>query len=95
MGKMKANNEAVKAARFGCTCALEIYLPGAKAAKDACRALAQETEFKKRSLSSISPKGSKLVIRIKADDVVALRATINSYLRLLSVIESIEAENSS
>jgi len=61
-----------------------------KDAKSAHTALTQETEFKKRGESEISLKEKTLTIKIEADDVVALRATLNSYLRLIQVIKGME-----
>ena len=68
---------------------LEIDLKSKKHAEDAFRALEQETEFKKRSSAQLVAKGEKLFIDIEADDIVALRATVNSYLRLLQIINGI------
>jgi tRNA threonylcarbamoyladenosine modification (KEOPS) complex Pcc1 subunit len=38
-----------------------------------------------RSAVSLESKGNDLIIRIEAEDVSALRATISSYLRWISV----------
>ncbi len=43
-----------------------------------------------RASSEVSKKGNDLIISIKADDVVALRATANAYLRALQVIEEVK-----
>lgn len=59
----------------------------------ALTALKQEEEFKKRSNSKVSVNGRCILIEITADDLVALRATLNSYLRLLQTIESININN--
>ncbi len=53
-------------------------------------ALEKENSSQKRFSSKISMKGGKLTIRIEADDIVALRATVNSYLRYLQTMESVE-----
>ncbi len=71
---------------------MKFHFSTAKQAVDAKTALAQETEFKKRANSQVSCKGNVLDVSISADDPVALRATANSYLRLLSVIEKLEQE---
>jgi len=62
-------------------------------AQSALLALKREEEFKKRSVSNISVQGSTLVIDIEAEDIVSLRATVNSYLRYLQVFESINGGN--
>ena len=58
-------------------------------AENARRSLAQEAKFKKRSEAGIAREGSILEITIHANDVAALRATANSYLRLLKVLLSV------
>ncbi|MFA5106040.1 MAG: KEOPS complex subunit Pcc1 [Candidatus Micrarchaeia archaeon] len=73
-------------------CLLKFHFGTRKQAADAMAALSQETEFKKRGGSEITARGKTLEVRISADDPVALRATANSYLRLLSVIDKIEQE---
>ncbi len=73
-------------------CTLKFHFQSQKQAADARAALLQETEYKKRGGSSIACRGRALVVSISADDPVALRATANSYLRLLSVIDKIEQE---
>ena len=48
-------------------------------------------QFKKdRSEFEIEEKGDKAVFKIKAKDSVALRATLNSITKLLTVYEGIE-----
>jgi tRNA threonylcarbamoyladenosine modification (KEOPS) complex Pcc1 subunit len=59
----------------------------------ALTALKQEEEFKKRSDSSINVQGKSISVDITADDVVALRATANSYLRALQAIQSVNGGN--
>jgi tRNA threonylcarbamoyladenosine modification (KEOPS) complex Pcc1 subunit len=73
-------------------CVLKIEFATPAAAKAAHASLKQEEEFKKRSESQVSQVGSFLLIEIKAEDVVALRATANSYLRALQTLESIKLE---
>lgn len=59
-------------------------------AKNIISALEKENASNKRFTSRIFAKDNKLIIRIEADDVVALRSTLNSYLRYLQTIESVE-----
>ncbi len=43
---------------------------------------------KERSTTSLKEKGSELIIKIAAKDATALRASVNSVLRDLQVIEA-------
>jgi tRNA threonylcarbamoyladenosine modification (KEOPS) complex Pcc1 subunit len=69
---------------------LTFTFPSSKAAGDALAALQQETEFKRRARASLFQKGRDLIIKINADDIIALRATVNAYLRGIQVIKAIE-----
>ena len=70
---------------------LEIECKSEQEAKNVLFALSQETEFKKRAKSRVIAEGKLIEIMISADDSVALRATLNSYLRLIQVIQGIKA----
>jgi|GEM_PF-3340668 tRNA threonylcarbamoyladenosine modification (KEOPS) complex Pcc1 subunit len=70
-------------------CVLEINFPSASIARKAFKSLEQETSFRKRSRVEVKVRGGSLVITIEADSFPALRATANSYLRLLSTIHSV------
>lgn len=52
-------------------------------------ALKKETASGNRFKSRIFMRGQKLIIEIGAEDLVALRAAVNSYLRYLQAIESV------
>ena len=67
---------------------IEVPYPSASHAKKARKALEQETAFKKRSRTTLGIKGENLKITIQAEDLVALHATANSYLRLLKIISA-------
>lgn len=69
---------------------LEIEFADEKSAKSALLALKQEEDFRKRVSSSVSVKGKMLFIKIDANDVVAFRATMNSYLRNVQIMEQLE-----
>jgi tRNA threonylcarbamoyladenosine modification (KEOPS) complex Pcc1 subunit len=56
-----------------------------KTAKNAHDSLVQETEFTKKSRTKLVLSGSELKVSITADDFASLRATVNSYARLLAV----------
>jgi tRNA threonylcarbamoyladenosine modification (KEOPS) complex Pcc1 subunit len=64
---------------------LEIPFKEAGTAKKARDSLIQETEFTKKSRTKIKVEDSRLVISISAGDFASLRATLNSYARLLAV----------
>ncbi len=74
-------------------CSITIEFPSERDALAAVEALKQEEEFKKRSESFISVNNKSVSVEIRADDSVALRATVNSYLRVLQAIESVNGGN--
>lgn len=74
-------------------CSITIEFGSDSDALAALEALKQEEEFKKRSESSINVNDKLLTVDIVADDAVALRATANSYLRVLQAMESIDGGN--
>ena len=71
------------------TIELKVDFPTEKAAKDAKTALEKETNKNKRFSSTITLKEKQLVISVDGKDIVALRATTNSFLRYLQVIEQL------
>ena len=54
-------------------------------AQNIYKALQSEIAFKRRADSSINLIGKKLIINISANDISALHATVNSYMRALKV----------
>jgi tRNA threonylcarbamoyladenosine modification (KEOPS) complex Pcc1 subunit len=71
-------------------CKLEIALPQENAAEAAAQAVSHEGSVGSRARSKVTRRDKTLLIEIEADDVVALRATANAYLRALQTVESIE-----
>ena len=69
----------------------EVEFKTDKDAKNAALSIEQETEFKRRVASKVSSKGDRLLVEMDADDVVALRAAMNSYFRLIYVIKGIDS----
>ena len=63
-----------------------------KPAKAAYDALLAEADFSRRGGSSVSLEGKSVRVKIKADDPVSLRASINSYLRLMQIIKTLEQD---
>ena len=66
---------------------IEVESKDPKAVYDA---LLPESGEGKRFSSTIRLEGKKVVISIEAKDATALRAALNSYLRLLSLLSDIE-----
>ncbi len=72
---------------------LEIEFLDEKTAKAAEKAVAHEGMVGQRSYAEVKRKGRKLTISINADDVVAMRATVNSFMREFQIFESLEKGN--
>ena len=67
---------------------IEVPFKSGKEADAALRAL--EAEFPERDRSSVRlwVEGSKLLFRAESGDVPALRACVNNFLRLVSVVNA-------
>lgn len=67
----------------------EIKINGSKELLDACfAALEPEQEFKsKRAKYDLKKQGKKLIIKIEAEDLTALRAVTNSVTGLLTIVD--------
>jgi tRNA threonylcarbamoyladenosine modification (KEOPS) complex Pcc1 subunit len=80
---------------------IEVFFPDENSALAAAKSMSHEAAetktdsqlLKKRSTANSKAVGKKVIIKIKANDVVALRATANAYLRNLQVFEGIEDNN--
>ena len=70
-------------------CRLAVHFNSAAEARRAGAILERETAFKKRGSSEVRIKNRSLTIFIKADDIVAMRATLNTYLRTLQVVGAV------
>lgn len=71
-------------------CRIEAGFPDEKSLQAALAALSHEGNAGGRSSAKLSGRGRMLAIEIEAQDVVALRAAANAYLRALQVFEGIE-----
>lgn len=69
---------------------LQFIFENVKKAEAALIALSHEEDFKKRSISKVIRKDSMLLLNIESDDVIALRAALNAYLRDIQVFEGVE-----
>lgn len=65
----------------------------ASKAKAALEALKAEEGSKARVRSKVEAHGEEVSVSVEADDVVALRATLNSYLRYLQIFEGVKEKN--
>ena len=70
-------------------CTITVHFAGAKEARDAGALVERETAFKKRGSARVSIKSSALTIEIDADDLPAMRAMLNTYLRTLQVADAV------
>ena len=76
-----------------CEATIKFIAGDHKVAKATIKALeGLEGELKKRTLSKISIDGKSVLIDLRATDVVALRASVNGYLRQLQAIEAVEKD---
>ena len=69
---------------------LTLNFPAIKPAKAAYDALLSEADFSHRGGSRVTLSGKSVRVEIKADDPVSLRASLNSYLRLMHIIKDVE-----
>jgi len=67
-----------------------LTFPSQKPARAAYDALAAEADFSHRGGSRVALDGKSVRVEIKADDPVSLRASLNSYLRLMHIIKDVE-----
>lgn len=70
-------------------CKLEICFSDQLSAKAAQTAISHEGNLGERSKSTVKLNKETLEISIEAFDTISLRATLNAYLRALSVFENI------
>ena len=89
MGKEKRYKDGRDESLMKSKCLMEVEFPDIKAVGAAAKALSHEGKVGARSKSRVTKKKKILAIEIAAGDVVALRATANSYLRALQVFENI------
>ena len=71
-------------------CSIEMTFPDREAAGAALKAVSHEGTVGNRSDAKVSVKGGLLKIDIIAEDVVALRASSNAFLRALQAFEAID-----
>ena len=71
---------------------LSLSFSSASSAKAAYDALAAEADFSHRGGSKVKLEGKTVRVEINADDPVSLRASLNSYLRLMQIIKTVEKD---
>lgn len=64
--------------------------PSPEDAEAAYVALKPEVGTARRFRASLSVDGNKLILDVDADDLSALRAALNSYLRWIALIEKLQ-----
>ncbi len=69
---------------------IEMEFPDEKSAAAAEKAVSHEGFAGSRSRCKVSRKGSGIKVEITAGDVVAMRATMNAFMREFQVFESLE-----
>ena len=69
---------------------ISVEFPDEGSAKAAEKAVSHEGLIGSRSTSDVKRKGKKITVKITAKDAVALRATLNAFMREFQVFESIE-----
>lgn len=72
-------------------CGFEAVFKDERSAKSALIAISHEKDVGSRSSVKSSVEGKVLRIVFEADDIVALRASMNAHLRALAVFEGIES----
>ncbi len=78
--------------KISCSATLRLDFASEKSAKAAFHALLQEADFSHRGGSIVKLDSKSVVLEIKAEDPVSLRASLNSYLRLMHIIKSVEQD---
>lgn len=72
---------------------IRLSFPSGSSAKAAYNALLSEADFAHRGGSSVHLDGKAVRVQIESEDPVSLRASINSYLRLMHIIKDIDEGN--
>jgi tRNA threonylcarbamoyladenosine modification (KEOPS) complex Pcc1 subunit len=73
-------------------CIIEVAFPDAKAADAARISVSHEGDIGNRSKTKVETSGNTLKLGIEADDIVALRASMNAFMRAFQVFEGVEKE---
>ncbi|MEW6748485.1 MAG: KEOPS complex subunit Pcc1 [Candidatus Micrarchaeota archaeon] len=71
-------------------CFIEMEFPDGDAAKAALKAVSHEGAIGNRSKAELSTKKNSLRVDISAEDIIALRASCNAFMRALQAFEDIE-----
>ena len=82
-----------KGGKISASASLKLNFPTSSSAKAACDALLSEADFSHRGGSSVELSGKSVLVQIESDDPVSLRASLNSYLRLMHIIKDIDEAN--
>ena len=74
------------------TASLSLSFSSPSSAKAAYDALLAEADFSHRGGSTVKLEAKTVRVEINADDPVSLRASLNSYLRLMQIIKTVEKD---
>jgi KEOPS complex subunit Pcc1 len=73
-------------------CKVEIEFPDERSLEAAVKAAGHEGGLNNRSAASMEKNGKTLSLSIEAEDVVALRASMNAFMRAFQVFEAVGTE---
>ncbi len=81
---------AARREKMKARCRMEIEFPDPEAA---AKSVTHEGGLSERSSAKIEISGKKLILTVEAQDVVAMRASVNAYMRAFQVFEGIEEKS--
>lgn len=88
----KAGKGAAAGEKVSGSATLTLTFQSPSSAKAAYGALLAEADFSHRGGSRVRLDGNSVRVEISADDPVSLRASLNSYLRLMQIIKTVEQD---
>ncbi len=88
----KSEKQVQQAKQVSGSASITLNFGNEHSAKSAYHSLLQEADFSHRGSSKVKLADKSVIIEIRADDPVSLRASINSYLRLAHIIKTIEQD---
>jgi len=82
-----------KAGQVKCVATLLLHFQSGQSAAAAYDALLAEADFSHRGTSRVFRSKNSVRVEIAADDPVSLRASINSYLRIMQIIKTLDQDS--
>ena len=74
------------------TATVTIQFKSKEDAKSAITALTHEKNISDRSETTLKQDGDKVILTVSAQDIVALRATLNAHLRGFQIFEGVDRD---